>query len=220
MAGSFGYEARHYDASMQTAEASLLPAVRCVPETIVVADGTGCRQQIAAGAGREAVHAALADAVQTSSNGRTAGAARLYSRRCERNTRTNYKETDMPTREILISGIRVLVEVDDLDRSFEARPPAPDAGSEHRQGRGVDMQNTSTERSGDKLLESGSQLRMALSAVAQPVADAMRELAPAEWTLEVQLGFKGEAGVPCIVKGEANGSLKVTVKWTRDAVHG
>jgi len=58
MAGSFGYEAGHYELSMRMAEASLLPALRKRPEAIVVADGTSCRQQIAHGAQREAVHAA------------------------------------------------------------------------------------------------------------------------------------------------------------------
>jgi len=58
MAGSFGYEASHYEVSMQMAEASLLPAVRKSPDAIVVADGTSCRHQIADGAQREAVHVA------------------------------------------------------------------------------------------------------------------------------------------------------------------
>ncbi len=58
MAGSFGYEAEHYEVSMQMAEASLLPAVRAKADAIVVADGTSCRHQIADGAQREAVHVA------------------------------------------------------------------------------------------------------------------------------------------------------------------
>ena len=58
MAGSFGYEAEHFDVSMQMAEASLLPAVRAKADAIVVADGTSCRHQIADGAQREAVHVA------------------------------------------------------------------------------------------------------------------------------------------------------------------
>ena len=56
MAGSFGYEASHYDVSMQMAELSLLPALRAQPDAIVVADGTSCRHQIQDGAGRKAVH--------------------------------------------------------------------------------------------------------------------------------------------------------------------
>src|SRR3546814_16068917 len=59
MAGSFGYEATHYDVSMQMAELSLLPAVRkAEPNTLLVADGTSCRHQIADGAGRQAEHVA------------------------------------------------------------------------------------------------------------------------------------------------------------------
>lgn len=59
MAGSFGYEAKHHAVSLQMAELSLLPAVRAVPDAIVVADGTSCRHQIHDGAQREAVHAAV-----------------------------------------------------------------------------------------------------------------------------------------------------------------
>jgi Fe-S oxidoreductase len=59
MAGAFGYEAAHHDVSMKMAEASLLPAVRRAgPDTLIVADGTSCRHQIADGAGRAALHVA------------------------------------------------------------------------------------------------------------------------------------------------------------------
>ncbi|MGH8747280.1 MAG: (Fe-S)-binding protein, partial [Burkholderiales bacterium] len=59
MAGNFGYEAEHYAISMKMAEASLLPAVRAVGAgTVVVADGTSCRHQIADGAQRNALHVA------------------------------------------------------------------------------------------------------------------------------------------------------------------
>jgi Fe-S oxidoreductase len=58
MAGSFGFEAAHHQVSMQMAELTLLPAVRAAPDALVVADGTSCRQQIADGAQRQALHAA------------------------------------------------------------------------------------------------------------------------------------------------------------------
>ena len=58
MAGSFGYEAAHYEVSMAMAEQALLPAVRAQPDAIVVADGTSCRHQLAHGAQREALHVA------------------------------------------------------------------------------------------------------------------------------------------------------------------
>jgi Fe-S oxidoreductase len=57
MAGSFGYEAEHVEASKAMAELSLLPAVRN-SSAMVLADGTSCRHQIRDGAGREAQHVA------------------------------------------------------------------------------------------------------------------------------------------------------------------
>jgi Fe-S oxidoreductase len=59
MAGSFGYEAEHYETSIAMAELSLLPAVRkAQPDALIVADGTSCRHQIADGSNRQAVHVA------------------------------------------------------------------------------------------------------------------------------------------------------------------
>ncbi|HCY14671.1 MAG TPA: FAD-binding oxidoreductase [Curvibacter sp.] len=66
MAGSFGFDAEHYEVSMQMAEAALLPAVRAKADAIVVADGTSCRHQVADGARREAVHVAALLARQLS----------------------------------------------------------------------------------------------------------------------------------------------------------
>ncbi len=59
MAGSFGYEAEHYQISLQMAERRLLPAVRqAAAETLIVASGVSCRQQIKHGAARQALHPA------------------------------------------------------------------------------------------------------------------------------------------------------------------
>ena len=59
MAGSFGYDAKHFDTSMKMGELSLLPAVReADADCLIVADGTSCRHQIQGGTGREAIHVA------------------------------------------------------------------------------------------------------------------------------------------------------------------
>ncbi|MGI8689197.1 MAG: (Fe-S)-binding protein [Thermomicrobiales bacterium] len=49
MAGAFGFErGDHYDVSIKAGERVLLPAVRnAAPETLIVADGFSCREQIA-----------------------------------------------------------------------------------------------------------------------------------------------------------------------------
>lgn len=57
MAGSFGYEAEHYEVSMKVGEQTLFPAVRAAAaDTIIAAPGTSCRHQIADGTGRTALH--------------------------------------------------------------------------------------------------------------------------------------------------------------------
>src|SRR5579863_5916955 len=57
MAGSFGFEAEHYEISMRIGELRLFPAIRAeAEETIVAATGVSCRQQIAHGTGRPARH--------------------------------------------------------------------------------------------------------------------------------------------------------------------
>lgn len=66
MAGAFGYHAEHHATSIRMGELELLPAVRAAtPDTVIVANGTSCRAQIADGAGRTALHPArvLADAL-------------------------------------------------------------------------------------------------------------------------------------------------------------
>ncbi|HEY6280956.1 MAG TPA: FAD-linked oxidase C-terminal domain-containing protein [Burkholderiales bacterium] len=59
MAGSFGYEAEHVDASLQMAELSLFPRIRNSDDnTLLIADGISCRHQIHGGLGRQSLHIA------------------------------------------------------------------------------------------------------------------------------------------------------------------
>jgi Fe-S oxidoreductase len=60
MAGAFGFEAEHYEASRKMGEIGLMPAARAAgPCDVIVADGFSCRHQISDGAGRKAVHMAV-----------------------------------------------------------------------------------------------------------------------------------------------------------------
>lgn len=57
MAGSFGYEAEHFEVSMKIGELVLLPAVRQqAPDTVIASSGTSCRHQIKDGAQRKSFH--------------------------------------------------------------------------------------------------------------------------------------------------------------------
>jgi len=63
MAGSFGFEKDKYGISIAVGELELLPAVRQAPQdSLIIADGFSCREQIAQGAGRYALH--LAEVIQ------------------------------------------------------------------------------------------------------------------------------------------------------------
>lgn len=61
MAGSFGFEREHYDLSVAIGNRRLAPAVKAAAaDTVVVAPGMSCRQQIEHLAGRQAQHPAEA----------------------------------------------------------------------------------------------------------------------------------------------------------------
>jgi Fe-S oxidoreductase len=59
MAGSFGFDEGKYEISMAVGELELLPAVRQAPaESLIIADGFSCREQIAQSTNRQALHLA------------------------------------------------------------------------------------------------------------------------------------------------------------------
>jgi FAD/FMN-containing dehydrogenase/Fe-S oxidoreductase len=59
MAGSFGFESDKYELSMKAAEEVLLPAVReAAPQTLIIADGFSCHEQIEQAAARPTKHLA------------------------------------------------------------------------------------------------------------------------------------------------------------------
>jgi len=61
MAGPFGFLAEKYQVAQVIGERVLLPAVRAAPaDTLIVADGFSCREQILHGTGRRAIHLAEA----------------------------------------------------------------------------------------------------------------------------------------------------------------
>jgi len=64
MAGPFGFEKEKFDVAQVVGERVLLPAVRsAAPETLIVADGFSCREQIQQSTGRTALH--LAEVLQS-----------------------------------------------------------------------------------------------------------------------------------------------------------
>ena len=79
MAGSFGFEAKHYPISIQVADTNLYPSVRHSSlDTWIVADGFSCRTQIKDGTDREAHHMAnlISEGFQLNERGITSNARR------------------------------------------------------------------------------------------------------------------------------------------------
>ena len=69
MAGSFGFKPEHYAASQKIGESVLLPSVRAAAgDTLIVANGFSCREQIEQATGRKTVHLAEALAGLLASN--------------------------------------------------------------------------------------------------------------------------------------------------------
>ncbi len=103
MAGAFGFErGDHYDVSIKAGERVLLPAVRdAAKETLIVADGFSCREQIAQTTDRRALH--LAQLLQMALHegaGETAGA---YPERAEIN-RGGEAQPNTAARNVAIAG--------------------------------------------------------------------------------------------------------------------
>ena len=62
MAGTFGYDAEHYELSMQVGELKLFPALRKMESSQmkIISSGSACRLQIKQGAGKDAEHPLVA----------------------------------------------------------------------------------------------------------------------------------------------------------------
>ncbi|MBV9573597.1 MAG: 4Fe-4S dicluster domain-containing protein, partial [Acidobacteriales bacterium] len=82
MAGSFGFERDKYEVSAAIGELELLPAVRRAPaESLIIADGFSCREQIAQGTARSTLH--LAEVIQMGLAGELTGIAHPERRRVQ-----------------------------------------------------------------------------------------------------------------------------------------
>jgi hypothetical protein len=80
MAGSFGFEPDKYELSIAIGELELMPAVRRAPaDWLIIADGFSCREQIAQGSPRRALHLAEVLQMALSQSGETlAPDSRVY----------------------------------------------------------------------------------------------------------------------------------------------
>jgi Fe-S oxidoreductase len=103
MAGSFGFERDHYDVSMKVGELVVLPAVRHAPkDTLLVADGFSCREQIAQATDRRALH--LADLLQMALREGPAGPKGDYP---ERTCTADYAAQARAASRVALAGVAI-----------------------------------------------------------------------------------------------------------------
>lgn len=66
----------------------------------------------------------------------------------------------------------------------------------------------------EKLGDLGATIGSVCSTLQKQIFAALGELTPGELTLEFSVKLAGEAGVPLVTKGSAEGTFKVTAKWS------
>jgi len=105
MAGAFGFEADHYETSMKVGEYDLLPHVRnAAKDTLLIADGFSCREQISQTTERRALH--IAQVLRMAQLGGERGGGEEYP---EQNHITpEYKYPSLVTAAAVLAGIATL----------------------------------------------------------------------------------------------------------------
>lgn len=113
----------------------------------------------------------------------------------------------MAIKQIRLAGQTILVEV------TEAMDGDADEVKTDKNERGG-LPATNVSRA-ETLGDVAAQIESTLHGLLTPIAQALAKAEPKEWAVELSLGFKGGAGIPFVVNGEANGAVKVTAKWVR-----
>ena len=99
-------------------------------------------------------------------------------------------------------GEIIYIEVSDVKEGTPSKSAKPGDGYEYTSA-------------GNELEAAGARVDSTIRALARTVRKALEDAQPDEWTLEVNIGFKGKAGIPFITEGEANGAVKVSAKWKK-----
>jgi FAD/FMN-containing dehydrogenase/Fe-S oxidoreductase len=104
MAGSFGFEPDKYDISVAIGELELLPAVRnASPDSLIIADGFSCREQIAQCTDRRALH--LAEVIQMALREGPLGPVGPYPERAQVQRRQAEVEASMKRAGLAVAGV-------------------------------------------------------------------------------------------------------------------
>jgi len=68
----------------------------------------------------------------------------------------------------------------------------------------------------DDAIDALKALQQNIKTLAQTVHKSFEANQPEEWSLEINIGFKGKISpIPVILSGEASSAIKVTAKWKK-----
>ncbi|PCJ12366.1 MAG: hypothetical protein COB04_17825 [Gammaproteobacteria bacterium] len=67
----------------------------------------------------------------------------------------------------------------------------------------------------DKMDEVFEVLTSTIQNVAKEIETALQENKPDEFEIELNFGFGGKAGIPCLVSSKANAAIKFKAKWKK-----
>jgi hypothetical protein len=103
MAGAFGFEKDHYDVSIKVGEHELLPYVRgAAKDTLIIANGFSCREQISQTTDRHALH--LAQVIQMAMREGSYEPGGDYPERKYIETQLGSKKPQLPLRTAALIG--------------------------------------------------------------------------------------------------------------------
>lgn len=68
----------------------------------------------------------------------------------------------------------------------------------------------------DDAIDALKSLQQSIKTLAETMHESFQTHQPEEWSLELNIGFKGKANpIPVILSGEASGAIKVTATWKK-----
>jgi hypothetical protein len=105
----------------------------------------------------------------------------------------------MALKEVSLGGKTILVEVAEL-------PVEGKAGQADR------FENTAMR---EKVGDLANSIRDLVEVVTAPARAGFEGSQAEEWAIELNIGFKGQTGLPFVAKGEANAAVKITAKWKK-----
>ena len=109
------------------------------------------------------------------------------------------------------NGDILYVAIDDIDAVLHGMSPTPgDRDDISDLPRGAEPVSYR-----DNFMDAAGAIENNIKAVARMVHQSLIDHQPDEWSVELSIGFKGSAGIPVLVSGEASGAIKVSAKWKR-----